>query len=378
MPIDPNIALGYNPGSQLQSPMNMMAQIQALQNARQENAMRQAQMANYNSEIERRNALLPAELAAARSKAQSEELGRKKNEHELAVAELDRHMDHVALVNNQAGWTAWRNGLVSKDPSYATYIPEEFTPENKVSALSTAKFVREQLAKDLETTNVSLGGTTEGITRTGKTMWTRKETATPGELLTDARERQHQRAMENIAAAKGGELTPLQQQKLRKSKAEDKSNYSLAVSTADSLEGIADELLGNPEKKIKAHPGLPAITGLREKLYTVPGTDAASAEQRLETFKGKVMALGRQIATEHGKLGNMAVQEWKFVSDAVQKLDPSAPNFNKQLRDVVTDAKSVASRIRTKYEDTYDEPLNVGGATASKGWGEATVVTKGP
>jgi hypothetical protein len=178
MPIDPRIALGYQPPHQ-ESPMNVMAQMQALQNARQENAMRQAQMENYASEVARRNALLPVEMQEARAKVAKEEAARKKGEHELSIAELDRQMDHVALVNNQAGWTAWRNGVVAKDPSYAAYIPEEFTPENKVSALSTGKFARDQIAKDLETTNVSLGGTTEGITRTGKTMWTRKETASP-------------------------------------------------------------------------------------------------------------------------------------------------------------------------------------------------------
>lgn len=189
MPIDPRIALGYQPAQQAESPMNVMAQMQALQNARQENAMRQAQMANYESEVSRRNALLPYEQAAARSKAETEEAARKRGEHELAVAELDRQMDHVAMVNNQAGWTAWRNGVVSKDPNYATYIPEEFTPENKVSALSTAKTARDQIAKDLEVTTVALGGTTEGITRTGKTIWSRKETLSPADRAREARER---------------------------------------------------------------------------------------------------------------------------------------------------------------------------------------------
>ena len=193
MPIDPRIALGYQPPQQ-PSPMNVMAQMQALQNARQENAMRQAQMENYASEVSRRNALLPAELAEAKFKAEKEEAARKKGEHELAVAELDRQMDHVALVNNQAGWTAWRNGVVAKDPNYATYIPEEFTPDNKVSALSTAKTARDQIAKDLETTTVSLGGTTEGITRTGKTMWSRKETLSPADRAREARESGDDRA----------------------------------------------------------------------------------------------------------------------------------------------------------------------------------------
>jgi hypothetical protein len=89
----------------------------------------------------------------------------------------------------------------------------------------------------------------------------------------------------------------------------------------------------------------------------LPSGDARKALQKLETFKGKIMALGRQLASQEGKLGNMAVQEWKFVSDAVQKIDPAAGNLDVQMRDVVRQAREYSQRQQSKYDDTYADDL---------------------
>lgn len=180
MPIDPRIALGYQP-PQMESPVNMMLTAQKMQAGQQENALRQAQMENYQAEAARRNALLPFETAEAKAKSD-------KAERELAVAEMDRQLDRVALVSNQNGWTAWRNGIVEKDPSYAAYIPEDFTPDNKNSALTTAKVIRDRLVKGLHFADT--GGAIQGLD-----PYTNQpvgapivKTATPGELLRAQRE----------------------------------------------------------------------------------------------------------------------------------------------------------------------------------------------
>lgn len=57
MPIDPRIALGYQPTTQLESPANVMAKVYALQGAQQENAMREAQMGEYQRKMQDQNAL---------------------------------------------------------------------------------------------------------------------------------------------------------------------------------------------------------------------------------------------------------------------------------------------------------------------------------
>ena len=189
--------------------------------------------------------------------------------------------------------------------------------------------------------------------------------ATPGELLTDTRGREANRIADRRATAAEKEaearanpserpLTPLQQQKFRKDYAVDADSVKASNTVASELEKVSDELLGNPEKKIPAHPGLGGITGWMAMVKNAPNGDAAQAEQKLETFKGKINSLGRTLATQDGKLGNMAVQEWKIVADAVQNIDPKAGNLDEQMRDVVRQAKAFAARHKERFDLTYE------------------------
>jgi hypothetical protein len=150
-------------------------------------------------------------------------------------------------------------------------------------------------------------------------------------------------------------LSAAQTQKATKERAVDAGRFRAAKDTANELEKLADSLLGNPEKNIPVNPGLAGITGYNALIPSLPNTAARGAQQQLETFKGKIMALGRSIQSAEGKLGNMAVQEWKFVSDAVQKLDPAAPNFPEQLRDVVRQARDLQTKVESSFIDTYGE-----------------------
>ena len=88
MPIDPRIALGYQP-PQFESPVNMMRQMQMLQSGQQENQLRQAQMENYQAEAARRNALLPYDIAKAQGDAATAGLTRRKTEGDIKTAESD-------------------------------------------------------------------------------------------------------------------------------------------------------------------------------------------------------------------------------------------------------------------------------------------------
>ena len=150
-------------------------------------------------------------------------------------------------------------------------------------------------------------------------------------------------------------MTQAQRFNYTKAKASDKDVVTGALAVTGELEKLTDELVGNPDKNIQPAPGLNSITGYSALTnpLSLPRGDARKALQKLETFKGKIMALGRQLASQEGKLGNMAVQEWKFVSDAVQKLDPMAGNLDDQMRDVVRQAKEYAQRQQSKYDDIY-------------------------
>ncbi len=168
-------------------------------------------------------------------------------------------------------------------------------------------------------------------------------------------------------------MTALQQQSARKAMAADQTSVKASQSVVGELEKLTDELVGNPEKKIAPHPGLSGITGFQAMLPSLPKSAVTSgnsrqAQQRLETLKGKVMAFGRQLASLEGKLGNMAVQEWKFVSDSIQAIDPAAGNLDVQLRDIVRQAKNFANTVQERYDMTYEadgapaEPTAAGGS----------------
>jgi hypothetical protein len=188
------------------------------------------------------------------------------------------------------------------------------------------------------------------------------------------------RVAENAAPRKP--MTELQQQAFRKGMAADKTGVKASQSVVNELEKLTDELVGNPEKKIAPHPGLSGITGIQAMLPSLPESlvtsgNARKAQQRLETLKGKVMAFGRQLASLEGKLGNMAVQEWKFVSDSIQAIDPAAGNLDVQLRDIVRQAKNFANTVQERYDLTYEadgapaEPTAAPTATPPRAGGNA-------
>jgi hypothetical protein len=175
-------------------------------------------------------------------------------------------------------------------------------------------------------------------------------------------------------------MTQAQRVTYAKDKVSDKNVVAGALAVTGELEKLTDELVGNPDKNIAPALGLNSITGYNALTnpFALPKGDARKALQKLETFRGKIMALGRQLASQEGKLGNMAVQEWKFVSDAVQKLDPAAGNLDEQMRDVVRQAKEYARRQQTKYDETYADDLTAPPAGAGKkssgasgSWGRA-------
>jgi hypothetical protein len=173
-------------------------------------------------------------------------------------------------------------------------------------------------------------------------------------------------------------MTELQQQKANKDRVAEQQGVQAAKSTADELEKLTDELVGNPEKGIPQHPGYSRIVGLESMLPSVKGGNAARAEQKLETFKGKIATLGRQLASQYGKLGNMAVQEWKIVSDSVQNINPGAGNLDQQMRDVVRQARGFEQSMQNKYDALYgDETQQVTAPVKPSTKGSRTVTRTG-
>jgi hypothetical protein len=145
-------------------------------------------------------------------------------------------------------------------------------------------------------------------------------------------------------------MTELQQRKADKERVDELQGVKAAKSTADELEKLTDELAGNPAKNKPPHPGYEKIIGIQASIPSLPGGDAKRAEQKLETFKGKIATFGRQLATQYGKLGNMAVQEWKIVADSIQNINPAAGNLDEQMRDVVRLARDFEKSMQERYD----------------------------
>jgi hypothetical protein len=87
MPIDSRIALGVQ-APQFESPVNMMMTAQKMQAGQQENALRQAQMENFRSEIDQRNAMLPVKVKQAGIEADAADLA---NQSTLLTIAQKRH-----------------------------------------------------------------------------------------------------------------------------------------------------------------------------------------------------------------------------------------------------------------------------------------------
>lgn len=154
-------------------------------------------------------------------------------------------------------------------------------------------------------------------------------------------------------------LSPVQQQKLKKDRLADDAKITSAKDMADDIEKNVDALLGNEKKGIKPHPGLPGITGYNAMLPSLPGGQPRAAQQLLDSVRGKVTQVGKSLASQEGKLGNMAVQEWKIVADAVERIDAASPNFADQLRSVVSQARRLETNLKSRRDAAYESEQSV-------------------
>lgn len=118
-------------------------------------------------------------------------------------------------------------------------------------------------------------------------------------------------------------------------------------SSFDRLATTANEILN--------HPGLTGITGLRGKVYDVPGTDAANARALLNTLKSQV-AFGvlqemRNNSKTGGALGAVSDAEGKRLENNLAALDTTQgiDQFKQQLGAIVEYANGAKDRLRDAY-----------------------------
>lgn len=139
-----------------------------------------------------------------------------------------------------------------------------------------------------------------------------------------------------------------------KEQAADKAAIGNAGAQTKDVTTLATQLL--------SHKGLSNITGWNAltNAAALPGSDAKGALTLLESLKAKASTVGRALASQSGKLGNMALGEWKIVSDDIANLDPKSPEFVDQVKRIVAKTEAMEQRLRETYDEKYSiyEGLN--------------------
>lgn len=169
-------------------------------------------------------------------------------------------------------------------------------------------------------------------------------------------------------------------QTYRKQKSVQSTDYNAATNALrelDKVRGVVSEL--------KDTTGYQKAMGTGAIMSNLPNTPASSItgaydfQTKYKNLKGSVATLGRAAASLQGKLGNMAVQEWKLVSDAIANLDlesMDADVLDAQLDIIANDIMNLEAQVRDAYEKEWGDtqfyiPLEERGpAGAAEGTGD--------
>ncbi|HHX9846657.1 TPA: phage DNA ejection protein [Salmonella bongori] len=128
-----------------------------------------------------------------------------------------------------------------------------------------------------------------------------------------------------------------------------KADRQAAAQVAVDTFSTALDSLGEIEKS----PGLSKAVGVRSAFPTVPGSDAANFEARLDTFKAQTFL--PMVASLKG-MGALSDAEGKKLSDAVGALSPkmSEDAFRSSIGKIRTQLESKLGTVKKQFD--YHEP----------------------
>ncbi|EEI1035298.1 acyltransferase [Salmonella enterica] len=129
-----------------------------------------------------------------------------------------------------------------------------------------------------------------------------------------------------------------------------KADRQAAAQGAVDTFSTALDSLGEIEKS----PGLSKAVGIRSAFPTVPGSDAANFEARLDTFKAQTFL--PMVASLKG-MGALSDAEGKKLSDAVGALSPkmSEDAFRSSIGKIRTQLESKLGTVKKQFD--YQEPV---------------------
>lgn len=165
-------------------------------------------------------------------------------------------------------------------------------------------------------------------------------------------------------------------QTYRKQKSVQSTDYGAATNALRELGKVRSVV-----SELKDTTGYQKAMGTGAIMSNLPNTPASSItgaydfQTKYKNLKGSVATLGRAAASLQGKLGNMAVQEWKLVSDAIANLDlesMDADVLDAQLDIIANDIIALEAQVRNAYENEWGDtqfyrPLEERGADGGGG-----------
>lgn len=180
---------------------------------------------------------------------------------------------------------------------------------------------------------------------------------TPNEVY--AKEKARARAQREALLEAGPKpLTVPQEAKLRDNITKD---YKSARSTIDMMLNPVAGVVAAVNNVRKLSPDQKeAITGYSGYLPTIYAS-TKSADTAVKNLKGKVTEMGKSVAALTGAIGQMAVQEWRIVSDMIANLDlegMGAADLDNQLDIIEAQARRAATVTRDAYENQYVEEFD--------------------
>jgi len=349
MPIDPSIALSIKP-VQIQDPLNRMAammQLEGGQQSQQLNALKIKEAERELTENEGiRNYLAGANLNTPEGRAGLRQYGKTGLGYEKLLAEQEEGaLKRTKLKGeiSEQDRTESREGFKSlvfnpSDNNVLAYLEDsvlknKITPEQKEQQWQSVSGMTPEQRKQHFTMlslkaekyfelnkptiqNITRGGISEQIQTPGLggapvVTRTADVTATPGDIMTDARARERLKIEQQRLAA---DLDPNVQAKLAASKAAGTTAGKTqaaaaialpnAIATSESLLGKIDAMIGTPAVRDKSgkvinagtapHPGFTGAVGMGRG-YTlgipgieqlIPGTPAADFKARFDEIMG--------------------------------------------------------------------------------------------
>jgi hypothetical protein len=384
MAVDTSIAMGYNP-TPLQSPINTMGQMMAMKNAQQENQMRAAQMANYQSEAERRNAMLPYDIAAAKNTAATAETKLATDKGTLSKNKADQYRGILPFLRSKDDFGKWI-AMQQKDPDMAG-SPVHDTPYDQIMAnvptdpaaipdflakadmgLTAWAKRTDDLAKDKATAATAEAG--QKVTLRGQDITA--ATARAGQAVT--MRGQDMTAAEAEAKRKQdveGYATKLD----TREKAKREAQYPQATVAVRSTEADADRLIGQL-RELKMHPGLSGITGSISGRTPSISPEATGAQALYDTVVAKggfaMLQNLRNMSKTGGALGAVSDKEGEALRASFGTLGrvQSTAEFKKRVEETIADLERTKRLARESYDATYEYKQGAGqtGAGASGGW----------